>query len=195
MLRYCPDIMIGAKLTHSQAGRPQGRGKIERFFRTVRDQFLVEIADRAGTADRDAGGEPGRPELTVRRLAPSGLPPAGPLRDGADSAATVPGPRRAGPGPRRHPDRGVPVERVADRDLHRPGEPARQSLRRRPVPGREPGSNWSSTRPTWTTSTCAFIPRPTGKPFPAQPAPPRPPQSRRRTRARHRSRQESTTCA
>jgi putative transposase len=37
--------VIGAKLTHSQAGRPQGRGKIERFFRTVRDQFLVEIAD------------------------------------------------------------------------------------------------------------------------------------------------------
>jgi len=42
--------VIGAKLTHSQAGKPQGRGKIERFFRTVRDQFLVEIADGiAGT--------------------------------------------------------------------------------------------------------------------------------------------------
>jgi putative transposase len=37
--------VIGAKLTHSTAGKPQGRGKIERFFRTVRDQFLVEIAD------------------------------------------------------------------------------------------------------------------------------------------------------
>lgn len=44
--------VIGATLTHSQAGRPQGRGKIERFFRTVRDQFLVEITDalsRTGT--------------------------------------------------------------------------------------------------------------------------------------------------
>jgi putative transposase len=42
--------VIGAKLTHSQPGRPQGRGKIERFFRTVRDQFLVEISDAiAGT--------------------------------------------------------------------------------------------------------------------------------------------------
>jgi putative transposase len=42
--------VIGAKLTHSQAGKPQGRGKIERLFRTVRDQFLVEIADGiAGT--------------------------------------------------------------------------------------------------------------------------------------------------
>jgi len=43
--------VIGAKLTHSQAGRPQGRGKIERFFRTVRDQFLVEITDTAAIAE------------------------------------------------------------------------------------------------------------------------------------------------
>jgi transposase InsO family protein len=28
---------------HSRPGQPQGRGKIERWFRTVRDQFLVEI--------------------------------------------------------------------------------------------------------------------------------------------------------
>jgi putative transposase len=42
--------VIGAKLTHSQPGKPQGRGKIERFFRTVRDQFLVEVNDSiAGT--------------------------------------------------------------------------------------------------------------------------------------------------
>ena len=32
------DIM-GITLSHSQPGRPQGRGKVERFFRTVRDQF------------------------------------------------------------------------------------------------------------------------------------------------------------
>jgi putative transposase len=37
--------VLDTKLTHSQPGRPQGRGKIERFFRTVRDQFLVEIND------------------------------------------------------------------------------------------------------------------------------------------------------
>jgi putative transposase len=36
--------VLGIKLTHSAPGRPAGRGKIERFFRTVRDQFLVEIA-------------------------------------------------------------------------------------------------------------------------------------------------------
>ena len=43
--------VLGIKLTHSQPGRPAGRGKIERFFRTVRDQFLVEIA-----AEVDGGG-------------------------------------------------------------------------------------------------------------------------------------------
>jgi putative transposase len=39
--------VLGIKLTHSQPGRPAGRGKIERFFKTVRDQFLVEITDGA----------------------------------------------------------------------------------------------------------------------------------------------------
>ncbi len=36
---------LGIRLIHSTPGRPQGRGKIERVFRTVRDQFLVEVAD------------------------------------------------------------------------------------------------------------------------------------------------------
>lgn len=36
--------VLGARLVHSRPGRPQGRGKIERFFRTVRDQFLIEAA-------------------------------------------------------------------------------------------------------------------------------------------------------
>lgn len=50
LLRAC--AKLGIKLIHSAPGRPQGRGKIERFFRTVRDQFLVEI-----TGDPE---EPGR---------------------------------------------------------------------------------------------------------------------------------------
>lgn len=37
--------VLGIRLSHSQPGKPAGRGKIERFFRTVRDQFLVEISD------------------------------------------------------------------------------------------------------------------------------------------------------
>ena len=35
--------VLGVRLIHSRPGRPQGRGKIERFFRTVRDQFLIEV--------------------------------------------------------------------------------------------------------------------------------------------------------
>jgi putative transposase len=40
-LRACASL--GIRLVHSRPGKPEGRGKIERFFRTVRDQFLVEI--------------------------------------------------------------------------------------------------------------------------------------------------------
>jgi putative transposase len=36
--------VLGVRLVHSRPGRPEGRGKIERFFRTVREQFLVEVA-------------------------------------------------------------------------------------------------------------------------------------------------------
>ncbi|WP_432033773.1 DDE-type integrase/transposase/recombinase [Streptomyces antibioticus] len=43
LLRACASLAV--RLTHSKPGRPQGRGKIERFFRTVRDQFLVELDD------------------------------------------------------------------------------------------------------------------------------------------------------
>jgi putative transposase len=41
---------LGIRLVHSRPRRPQGRGKIERFFATVRIQFLVEI-DARGVAD------------------------------------------------------------------------------------------------------------------------------------------------
>jgi putative transposase len=54
LLRAC--AKLGIKLTHSTPGRPQGRGKIERVFRTVRDQFLVEI-----TGETD---QPGRHQVT-----------------------------------------------------------------------------------------------------------------------------------
>ena len=36
--------ILGVRLVHSRPGKPQGRGKIERFFRTVRDQFLIEAS-------------------------------------------------------------------------------------------------------------------------------------------------------
>ena len=42
---------LGIKITHSAPGRPQGSGKIERFFGVVRQEFLVEIGDGAGITD------------------------------------------------------------------------------------------------------------------------------------------------
>ncbi len=43
---------LGIRLTHSKPYRPQGRGKIERFFHTVTSQFLTEITvtDPSGQA-------------------------------------------------------------------------------------------------------------------------------------------------
>lgn len=38
---------LGVRLIHATPNRPQGKGKIERFFRTVRDQFLVELTEEA----------------------------------------------------------------------------------------------------------------------------------------------------
>ncbi len=49
LLRAC--AVLGIRLVHSRPGRPEGRGKIERFFRTVRDQFLVEISARGDIGD------------------------------------------------------------------------------------------------------------------------------------------------
>lgn len=43
--------VLGIRLTHSRPGEPQGRGKIERVFRTVREQFLIELQARGGAAD------------------------------------------------------------------------------------------------------------------------------------------------
>jgi putative transposase len=44
LLRAC--AVLGIRLIHSTPGQPEGRGKIERVFRTVREQVLVELEDR-----------------------------------------------------------------------------------------------------------------------------------------------------
>jgi len=43
LLRAC--AVLGIRLIHSRPGRPEGRGKIERVFRTIRQQVLVEFED------------------------------------------------------------------------------------------------------------------------------------------------------
>lgn len=53
--------VLGIKLTHSRPGMPAGRGKIERFFKTVRDQFLVEISPEIP----DAAGDPSPAGISV----------------------------------------------------------------------------------------------------------------------------------
>lgn len=56
LLRAC--AKLGIRLVHSTPHRPQGRGKIERFFRTVREQFLVEISDTTAEDLLAAGTDP-----------------------------------------------------------------------------------------------------------------------------------------
>lgn len=42
---------LGIRIIHSRAGHAPSRGKIERFFQTVRSQFLVELEARGGAKD------------------------------------------------------------------------------------------------------------------------------------------------
>jgi putative transposase len=49
LLRAC--AVLGVKLIHASPRAATTKGKIERFFRSVRDQFLVEIDDGAGLTE------------------------------------------------------------------------------------------------------------------------------------------------
>jgi putative transposase len=53
LLRAC--AKLGIKLVHSAPRRPQGRGKIERFFRSVNSEFVVEIATADGAPGHHLG--------------------------------------------------------------------------------------------------------------------------------------------
>ena len=103
LLRACGKL--GIRLIHSTPHRPQGRGKIERWFRGVREQFLVEVADTTAEQLAERGLSPAAALLELNALFTAwveiGLPPPGALRDRADT----PGPlgrrlagRRARPG-------------------------------------------------------------------------------------------------
>ena len=83
---------LGIKITHSAPGRPQGRGKIERFFGVVRQEFLVEIGDGDGIT------RPGGAEQAVHRLVRDGLPHPAARRDRAAADRAVAG-RRTVPHP------------------------------------------------------------------------------------------------
>ena len=67
LLRAC--AKLGIRLVHSTPGRPQGRGKIERFFRTVREQFLIEITGETPAQDVTGdGGDAGQGRHLVADL-------------------------------------------------------------------------------------------------------------------------------
>lgn len=66
LLRAC--AKLGIRLVHSAPGRPQGRGKIERFFRTVREQFLVEVTDTSSEDLAAAGVDHTAALLELNRL-------------------------------------------------------------------------------------------------------------------------------
>ena len=66
LLRAC--AKLGVRLVHSAPGRPQGRGKIERFFRTVREQFLVEVTDTTSEDLAAAGVDHATALLELNRL-------------------------------------------------------------------------------------------------------------------------------
>jgi putative transposase len=113
LLRACASL--GVRLVHSKPGRPEGRGKIERVFKTVRMQFLVEIEAQS----------------TLCRLGGDRLSPAGPFRDRRGPHRPVAGRRDADPPDSCHPSRGVLVVRGPHRDQDGDRLPARQHLRGR----------------------------------------------------------------
>src|SRR4029078_7621505 len=80
--------------------RPQRRGKIERWFRTVRDQFVIEVTD-ISSEDLAAAGVDHATALMelnsgVRGVGGNRIPPPGAYRDRAEPAGSVGG--RLGPG-------------------------------------------------------------------------------------------------
>ena len=97
LLRAC--AKLGVRLVHSQPGRPQRRGKIERWFRTVRDQFVIEVTD-ISSEDLAAAGVDHATALMelnsgVRGVGGNRIPPPGAYRDRAEPAGSVGG--RLGP--------------------------------------------------------------------------------------------------
>ena len=106
LLRACASL--GVRLVHSRPGRPEGRGKIERFFRTVRDQFLVEVAhtDVGRRRPTSTGCSPpgSRPSITAAVHSETGEAPLERFAAGAAGAADpAPSCTRRSCGPRPAP--------------------------------------------------------------------------------------------
>ena len=203
LLRACGKL--GIRLIHSTPHRPQGRGKIERCFRGVRDQFLVEVADTTTEQLAEQGLSPAAALLELNALftawVETGLPPPGPLRDRPDTAGPL-GRRlaAAGPGPAMASAQAL-AEAFLWSEWRTVTKTATGVAARQHLPGRT--RSWSAARSSWCSprSTSSVIEvryrgarLRTGDAAPDQP--PRPPQSPTRDHpSRHRHRRPgSPTC-
>ena len=81
LARAC--AVMGIRLIHASPRAAATKGKIERFFRTVRAQFVVE------TGRPGRGGRSGRAEPAVQRLGGGGLSPSGAYRDQGHPTGTL----------------------------------------------------------------------------------------------------------
>ena len=192
LLRAC--AVLGIKLTHCTPGRPQGRGKIERLFLTVREQFLVEITGDPGEAGRRHVTSIAELNRLFTAWAGTVYHRRGALRDRAGPAAAVGGRLgrdRAAAARTRPAARGVLVERAPHRPQDRDRVAARQHLPGRPLPGRPQGrAGLRPVRPGQHRGALARQTRPgrrsrtssaaTPTPRPAPSSPPRPPRDRHR---------------
>ena len=158
LLRGC--AVLGIKLIHSRPGKPEGRGKIERFFRTVREQFLVEVGDGAQVADLAEMNRLFQAwlETAYHRAVHSetGEAPAARWEKATPAERAVPEPGPAAGG--------VLVVRAAQGRQDGPGPAARQRLPGRRVARGADTSSWCSTRSTWTGSRSASAGSPPGPP-------------------------------
>jgi putative transposase len=155
LLRAC--AVLGVKLTHSTPGRPQGRGKIERLFLTVREQFLVEITGEQGQPGRRHVADIGElnqlfaawAETVYHRRVHSETGQA-PLQRWAEGG---PGQRRRCPGPPSC------MRRSCGASAAPSARPPRCRCAATPTTSTHPwpaaGSSWSSTHSTWPASRCA----------------------------------------
>ena len=185
LLRGC--AVLGIKLVHSRPGKPEGRGKIERYFRTVREQFLVEVGDGTRVKDlaemnrlfqawtetvyhqaihSETGETPGRP-VGEGHAGRAGRPGPGPAAGGVLVVRAAQGRQdRPGPDARQR----LPGRRVAGRAVRRAGlRPVRPGPDRGP-PRRQARRDRASRSPSAGTATPRPAP-PTGRPAPSRPRP------------------------
>ena len=172
-------IALKVRLVHSRPGRPRGRGKVERLFRTVNEMFLpdvpghlikarplsapgIDLAELAARFERflhevyhrRPHGTTG--EAPVARWQAGGFLPALPESRAALDMLLLRVPKSAQGRARRHPLRGAALRRADARRLR--GRAGRRPLRP-PRPGRGPRP------PRGHVRVPRAVPRACGRPF------------------------------